>query len=203
MLYQITSLLLEVAAGLIAGTCLLRLYMQYQRIPMSVRSGNPLAKFIFALTDWLVLPLRRVLPAMGHWDTASLVGAYLLEACTPRAGDMALALTLLREVHANRATSLGDGHPDSLLATGDLAVCLSRTGHTKEAEALQGEMPAMPEALEALTHIGQARTGRTEVGRVYLGQIAQAHHLGTFAGTGDDGLHLVRSQVLALVDQDE
>ncbi len=79
MLYQITSLLLEVAAGLIAGTCLLRLYMQYQRIPMSVRSGNPLAKFIFALTDWLVLPLRRVIPAVGRWDMASLLGAFLVQ----------------------------------------------------------------------------------------------------------------------------
>ena len=79
MLYQITSLLLEVVAGLLAGTCLLRLYMQYQRIPMSVRSGNPLAKFIFALTDWLVLPLRRVIPAVGRWDMASLVGAFLIQ----------------------------------------------------------------------------------------------------------------------------
>lgn len=79
MLYQITSLSLEVVAGLLAGTCLLRLYMQYQRIPMSVRSGNPLAKFIFALTDWLVLPLRRVIPAVGRWDMASLVGAFLIQ----------------------------------------------------------------------------------------------------------------------------
>ncbi|MES2950229.1 MAG: YggT family protein [Pseudomonadota bacterium] len=79
MLYQITALLLEVAAGLLAGTCLLRLYMQYQRIPISTRSGNPLGKFIFALTDWLVLPLRRVIPAVGRWDLASLVGAVLIE----------------------------------------------------------------------------------------------------------------------------
>jgi YggT family protein len=79
MFYQITSLLLEVVAGLLAGTCLLRLYMQYQRIPMSTRSGNPLGKFIFALTDWLVLPLRRVIPAAGRWDMASLVGAFLIQ----------------------------------------------------------------------------------------------------------------------------
>lgn len=76
MLYQIISLLLEVAAGVLGGACLLRLYMQYQRIPMSARSGNPLGHFIFALTDWLVLPLRRIVPAVGRWDTASLVGAY-------------------------------------------------------------------------------------------------------------------------------
>ena len=79
MFYQITSLLLEVVAGLLAGTCLLRLYMQYQRIPMSTRSGNPLGKFIFALTDWLVLPLRRIIPAAGRWDMASLVGAFLIQ----------------------------------------------------------------------------------------------------------------------------
>ena len=67
------------AAGLVAGTCLLRLYMQYQRIPMSARSGNPLGRFIFALTDWLVLPLRRVVPAVGRMDTASLLGAFLVQ----------------------------------------------------------------------------------------------------------------------------
>ena len=79
MLYQITSFLLEVAAGLLSGVCLLRLYMQYQRIPMSARSGNPMGKFIFAFTDWLVLPLRKVVPAVGRWDMASLVAAFLVQ----------------------------------------------------------------------------------------------------------------------------
>lgn len=79
MLYKIISLLLEVATSVFAGACLLRLYMQYQRIPMSSRSGNPLGRLVFGLTDWLVLPLRRVVPAVGRWDTASLVGAFLLE----------------------------------------------------------------------------------------------------------------------------
>ena len=79
MLYQIISLLLEVIVGLVAGACLLRLYMHYQRIAMSARSGNPLGRFIFALTDWLVLPLRRVMPPAGRWDTASLVAALMLQ----------------------------------------------------------------------------------------------------------------------------
>jgi YggT family protein len=79
MLYQIVSLLLEVVAGVLSGACLLRLYMQYQRIPMSARSGNPLGRFVFALTDWIVLPLRRVLPAIGALDTASLAAAFLLQ----------------------------------------------------------------------------------------------------------------------------
>jgi YggT family protein len=79
MFYQIISLLLDVAIGLVAGACLLRLYMQYQRIPMSARAGNPLGNFIFALTDWIVLPLRRLVPAAGRWDMASLVAVFLLE----------------------------------------------------------------------------------------------------------------------------
>jgi YggT family protein len=75
MAYQILSFLLDVAAGLIGGACLLRLYMQYQRVPF----GNPVGRFVFALTDWLVLPLRRVLPSIRRWDTASLVAAFVVE----------------------------------------------------------------------------------------------------------------------------
>ncbi|HEX9719265.1 MAG TPA: YggT family protein [Ramlibacter sp.] len=75
MAYQIISFLLDVAIGLLGGACLLRLYMQYQRISFK----NPVGRFVFALTDWLVLPLRRILPAIGRWDTASLAGAFLLE----------------------------------------------------------------------------------------------------------------------------
>jgi YggT family protein len=73
--YQILSFLLDVVAGLLGGTCLLRMYMQYQRVPF----GNPVGRFVFALTDWLVLPLRRVLPAIRRVDTASLVAAYLVQ----------------------------------------------------------------------------------------------------------------------------
>lgn len=75
MAYQIISFLLDVAAGLIGGACLLRLYMQYQRIGF----GNPVGRFVFALTDWLVLPLRKVLPSVGKVDTASVVAVYLIE----------------------------------------------------------------------------------------------------------------------------
>jgi YggT family protein len=75
MLFKILSLLLDVAAGLLGGACLLRLYMQYQRSPFR----NPIGRFVFAMSDWLVLPLRKVLPAVGRIDTASLVGAYLIE----------------------------------------------------------------------------------------------------------------------------
>ncbi|NMM85145.1 hypothetical protein B2J88_12320 [Rhodococcus sp. SRB_17] len=75
MLYQIVSFLLDVAAGLLCGACLLRIYMQWQRIGF----GNPVGRLVFALSDWMVLPLRRLLPAVGRWDWASLVAAGLVE----------------------------------------------------------------------------------------------------------------------------
>ena len=75
MLYQIIAFLLELATGFLGGACLLRLYMQYQRVPFS----NPVGRFVFALTDWLVLPMRRIVPSLGRWDMASLVGAYLIK----------------------------------------------------------------------------------------------------------------------------
>jgi YggT family protein len=75
MFFQITSFLLDVAAGLLGGACLLRLYMQVQRIPF----GNPVGRFVFALSDWIVLPLRKVLPGYRKWDLSSLVAAYLIE----------------------------------------------------------------------------------------------------------------------------
>lgn len=75
MLYQIASFLLDVVGGLLTGACLLRLYMQWQRIPF----GNPVGRLIFALTDWLILPLRRAIPPVGRWDLSSLVGAALLQ----------------------------------------------------------------------------------------------------------------------------
>jgi YggT family protein len=76
MLFQIFSLILQVVVGVVASTCLLRMYMHLQRVPLSARSGNPLAPFIFAVTNWIVLPVRRYVPALGRLDTASLVAAY-------------------------------------------------------------------------------------------------------------------------------
>lgn len=74
MLYQIPSFLLDVLVGLLGGACLLRLYMQYHRVPF----GNPLGRFVFAITDWIVMPLRRVVPSFKRWDLASAVAAWLL-----------------------------------------------------------------------------------------------------------------------------
>lgn len=75
MLYQIASFLLDVVGSVLAGACLLRLYMQRLRAPF----GNPIGQAVFALTDWLVLPLRKVIPALAGWDVACIVGALLAQ----------------------------------------------------------------------------------------------------------------------------
>ena len=40
---------------------------------------NPLAQAVLALTSWLVMPLRRVLPPIGRLDTASVVALLLVQ----------------------------------------------------------------------------------------------------------------------------
>lgn len=54
---------------------LLRLLLQLSRADFR----NPLSQAIVRLTNWLVLPLRRVLPPAGKLDSASLVATYLVQ----------------------------------------------------------------------------------------------------------------------------
>jgi YggT family protein len=75
VLLQILNFILDVATGLVGGACLLRLVMQWQRLPFQ----NPIGQFVFAVTDWLVLPLRKFIPAMGRLDVSSLTAAWLMK----------------------------------------------------------------------------------------------------------------------------
>jgi YggT family protein len=74
VLIDIGRLLIETAAALLGVTLLLRACMNWLGIP----ARNPLAQFVLALTDWLVLPLRKVVHPVGRLDWASLVAAYLV-----------------------------------------------------------------------------------------------------------------------------
>lgn len=71
MIHSIFSLVIDTVASLLAGLLLVRFWMQAVR----VRPPFSLGQFIFRLTDWLVLPLRRLLPGVGGYDWASFVGA--------------------------------------------------------------------------------------------------------------------------------
>ncbi len=74
MVYSIVNLIIDTVATLLAALLLLRFWMQAVR----VRPPFSLGQFIFKLTDWLVLPLRRALPGWGGLDWASLLGAILI-----------------------------------------------------------------------------------------------------------------------------
>ena len=54
---------------------LLRVLLQLARADFR----NPLAQAVVALTNWLVLPLRRVLPPVGRFDTASFVALLVVQ----------------------------------------------------------------------------------------------------------------------------
>jgi YggT family protein len=61
--------IVESVFGFAVFAFLLRVLLQLVRADFR----NPLAQAVVALTNWLVLPLRRLLPPVGRFDTASLV----------------------------------------------------------------------------------------------------------------------------------
>lgn len=74
MIYSVFNLIIDTVASVLAALLLLRFWMQAVR----VRPPFSVGQFIFKLTDWLVLPLRRVLPGWGGLDWASLLSAILV-----------------------------------------------------------------------------------------------------------------------------
>ena len=72
MLNSILTLIVDSIAGVLGGVLLLRFWMQVVR----VRPPTSIGQFTFQLTDWLVRPLRRILPGVGGYDWASLIGAF-------------------------------------------------------------------------------------------------------------------------------
>ncbi|MGH8286896.1 MAG: YggT family protein [Steroidobacteraceae bacterium] len=60
--------------SLVLFVMLLRLLLQWVRADFR----NPVCQAIVRLTNWLVLPLRRVLPPIGRVDTASVVAVVIV-----------------------------------------------------------------------------------------------------------------------------
>jgi YggT family protein len=75
MAEQAIRYLLDVVFGLFTYALLLRLAMQMLRAPFR----NPLGQAVIALTDWIVKPLRRVLPGWKGVDWASLFALLLFQ----------------------------------------------------------------------------------------------------------------------------
>jgi YggT family protein len=74
---QSMALLLDTIFFFLIGAALLRAWLVAVGLGLGVQPG----RFVVAVTDWLVQPLRRILPkglSLGHWDGASLLAAMLL-----------------------------------------------------------------------------------------------------------------------------
>jgi YggT family protein len=78
MFIEIINLVLSVVVGIVAGACLLRCYMQWFGSQLGAEQRKLIGVYLFSLTNWIVIPLRRVIPSIGRLDTASLLAAYLL-----------------------------------------------------------------------------------------------------------------------------
>lgn len=65
---------LKTLGSLFVVACALRAYLQSIRL----HAQNPLSRLTFQMTDWIVLPMRRLVPGFGGIDWASLLSALLL-----------------------------------------------------------------------------------------------------------------------------
>ncbi|WP_035059938.1 YggT family protein [Andreprevotia chitinilytica] len=61
----------------LAGFFVLALLARFYLISHKVSFKNQLGQFVLALTNWMVLPTRRVLPSLRQYDTSSFVLAWL------------------------------------------------------------------------------------------------------------------------------
>jgi len=75
VLTQAAMFLAETVIGLFALALLLRFYLQLVRAPYR----NPVSQFLCALTDFIVIPARRVIPGLWGMDLATFVLAWFTE----------------------------------------------------------------------------------------------------------------------------
>lgn len=76
MFSQIGQLLIDAVAGLFVLLLLARFHFQWLRVSFR----NQVGAFVIALSNWIVMPARRVIPALAGLDLATLAAAWLLQA---------------------------------------------------------------------------------------------------------------------------
>ena len=78
MITQLADFLLKTVCSFWIGLFLFRFYCYLIKFNLSLLGGN-LDQFVFKATDWAVLPLRRILPRSGNFDSASLLCAFIFQ----------------------------------------------------------------------------------------------------------------------------
>lgn len=75
MALSLFSLFIGSICDFLAAAFLARFIMQWRRIPF----GNPVGRFVVALTDWAVLPARKFIPGLFGLDIPSLTLAWVVQ----------------------------------------------------------------------------------------------------------------------------
>jgi YggT family protein len=75
MLSNALIFLVSTVCSLFVVALLLRFYLQWARAPYR----NPLTEFLHALTDFMVRPVRRIVPGLWGLDLATLLLAWLIQ----------------------------------------------------------------------------------------------------------------------------
>jgi YggT family protein len=78
MLIQLADFLIKTVCFFWLGLFLIRFYCLLIKFNLGLMGGN-LGHFIFRLTDWSVLPLRKILPKFGNFDFSTLINAYFAQ----------------------------------------------------------------------------------------------------------------------------
>ncbi|KMN83348.1 YggT family protein [Chromobacterium alkanivorans] len=74
MFFDTLRFLIHTLFGLFVLVLLLRFYLQVARAPFK----HPLCQFVMAATNFAVLPLRKLVPAMRGYDSATMLLAWLV-----------------------------------------------------------------------------------------------------------------------------
>ena len=96
---EVVGIISKAVYWLLVPAALLRFYMQWTRVPFR----NPVGQFICVLTDWLVLPLRRLVSGRFQLDWPSFIAAAVFEL------GLALAFDLLTGRIGSYTNSTGLG----------------------------------------------------------------------------------------------
>ena len=76
MLDQILLFLVDTIVTFFVFLLLLRFHFQWLRVPFR----NPVGEFVLVTTSWMVMPARRVIPALAGLDVPTLLLAWLVQA---------------------------------------------------------------------------------------------------------------------------
>lgn len=78
MITQVLEFLIDTVSGFFVFLLLARFHFQWLRVPFRNQAGE----FVIALTNWMVMPARRVIPGVAGLDLPTFLLAWIVQAAT-------------------------------------------------------------------------------------------------------------------------